>query len=176
MGVQDRVKSLFTKENRTKLLIVGAVLGIALLLLADLIPQQLNNDDEQLGSSDEYVVALENKLKSLISNINGAGDAKVMITLETNGKSVYANSEKSSSNSNKDKDGSEQSSQSLEKEVTVIESGGSDEPLIISEIMPEIKGVVIVCKGAADPLIREKIVMAVRTALSVSAADVFVTY
>lgn len=99
-----------------------------------------------------------------------------MITLETNGKSVYANSEKSSSNSNKDKDGSEQSSQSSEKEVTVIESGGSDEPLIISEIMPEIKGVVIVCRGAADPLIREKIVMAVRTALSVSAADVFVTY
>lgn len=176
MNLQEKLKALLKKENRTKLLIVAAALGILLLLIADAVPITSGGDTAQKAANAQYAAELEERLKVIISSIDGAGKASVMITLESNGKSIYANSEKSSSDSSIEKNGSQQSSATNEKEVTVIDSGSGDTPILVSELLPEIKGVVIVCKGAADPLVRERIVMTVRTALNISAANVYVTY
>lgn len=58
--------------------------------------------------------------------------------------------------------------------ILVKESDGSQKALAVTEISPEIRGVVVVCGGSSDPELQQKIIDAVTTALQISSARVCV--
>ena len=53
--------------------------------------------DEDISGTpyEQYAENIEEKLSALISQIDGAGEAKVMVTLECSDESVYAREQKS---------------------------------------------------------------------------------
>lgn len=158
------------RKQRSALLVVAA-LAAALLFFWDALPRS----GTQTVSVQEYQTMLENKLKQTVESISGAGDATVIITLKGSFQSVYASSDRQSSTLEASGDRTSRQNSS-ESDPVIIGRSGGDSPLLVTEIYPDINGVVVVCRGARDEAVRERIVLAVKAALGISAADVYVTY
>ncbi len=151
------------------LALAGALLGLLLLILPTAgSPKKAK---EQSGDSQQdYASQLAAELEELISLIDGAGDTKVMLTLESGVENVFA--EESKSSGGDDFSGGRASS---ETSVTVIETEDGDSAIVRKQLEPVIKGVAIVCEGGNTVRVRESIVSAVSTVLGISSSRVSVT-
>ena len=90
--------------------------------------------------------ALEEKLAATLSNIQGAGQVEVMLTVESGMKRVLA------------QDASlEQEESAVRREAqTVIVSSGSgiQETVLLQQIYPQFQGALVVAAGGDDPAVR----------------------
>lgn len=123
-----------------------------------------NNDakfDYTYTSSLEYARSLERKVEELLSKIKGAKDAKVMVRLEGSLELILA--EKIDEKNNSTTNGSSTNSYiTTVTEPIILTSGNISTPLVLTEKLPEVKGVVVVCKGAHDVMVKMDIINAVR--------------
>jgi len=53
-------------------------------------------------------------------------------------------------------------------------SDGTQQPIAVTEVQPIVKGVVVVCDGGDNPLIQQKVIQAVTTALDITSTRVCV--
>lgn len=155
---------------------VGFV-GIFLLVLSEYVPQNENPTEEETKTLTEYTYAeeIEKKLTDIVSSINGAGRAKVMVTLENGVESVYAKDEKyenekrSSSENN-----SAQNEKTLgEQEYILLDDGAGG--LVIKVIQPKIRGVAVVCEGGDSVYVQQRITETVSAVLDINSSRISVT-
>ena len=153
------------------LLIAGA--GIILILCSDGFGAKETEEkktatevDKDIGldvnNSEEYAEALENKLEKLIENIDGAGDAQVMITIKsTSIKEVLTEDSVSEKELNEaDSSGGSRESYEVSKDERVVlnEEGNSvKSPFVVSETNPKVEGVAVIVQGGDSPIVKEKI-------------------
>ncbi len=121
--------------------------------------------------TDTDASQVEEKLGQTLSAINGAGKVEVMITYESGPEIVPAvNQDRQSTDTQEDATSGGQRSNATvnesQKTVTVQGAEGS-EPLIIKELNPEVRGVVIVAEGAGDLAVRMDLMRAAQTVLNV---------
>ena len=173
MNEEKEKRGLFFKapDRWKNLIIIGGLIGIALIFLSSYFPSGSGGSgsaEETLDkiSAQEYTSQLEENLIQIISHIDGAGEAKVMITLKTGVETKYATQEKSST---------ESSGTSEISYITVRDANGSERALAVTEVQPTVKGVVVVCPGGEEPVVQQRIISAVTTALDISSKRVFVT-
>ncbi len=159
----------------TLLCLLGAV-GVVLIFLSSLLPSGGQGEEVKAAEADgqsaeEYAAYLEEKLRRVVTSITGEDSPEVLVTLESGRRLLYATDEAVDSQSE------EQDSREERKTTHVLlkTSDGAQQALTVTEIQPEVKGVVIVSSRAGEPVIREKLTDAVRTALDISAARVCVT-
>lgn len=199
MDFFSRLKEMLKKFNIQKLnlnsklatnLIVILAIGIGIILISDFY-SDLNRSDSvqekepsatgqtQKKEESDYVRNLENQLSAVLSQIGGAGKVSVMITLKTGTEIIPAKDETISDKTTNEKDTeggtriiNEQNTS--DKVVFMNEQGGASEPLVLKEINPQIKGVIIVAEGAKDPKVKLKLTEAVQTVLDVPAYRVSV--
>lgn len=203
MRLLDWLKDKLKKENLSKLnlskkttanLLIVFCLGLALVLIADFYidmragrtaEDDINNEGTQIetGTDDNtapnYVRSLENDLSSILSKIQGAGRVSVMITLKSGTEIIPAKDESISDKVTNEKDTSGgtrviNEKTTDDKVVFTAAQGGNSKPLIIKEINPEIKGVIVVAEGAKDSKVKLKISQAVQTVLDIPAYRVTV--
>jgi len=164
-----------TKLN-PKLLLVAALLvsGMAVLMLSELTPKKepVSAPVETSRISDvyEYEERLENRLISIISAIEGAGETRVMVTLESGSEDVYLNN--SDYGENIDPDG--ENSYEKKDEYVIIDGSSGQGGIIIRRAEPKIRGVAVVCVGAGSEKVRAQIIEAVTALLDISSARVSV--
>ena len=171
-------KSLGTKilphplKKHAKRLLFAGLAGIALILLSGLFAgeEQEQVKETQL-TAEQYTQMLEDNLRKTVQEIVG-GKPSVMVTLETGVEYVYANEEKADSNEDTAK---QQKKDSSEKKVVVVNSDSGEIPLTVTQIMPTVKGVVIVCNGGGDETVQAIIKNTVTTALAIDGSKVCVT-
>ena len=114
----------------------------------------------------------------MLSSIRGAGKVKVMITYDTSSRLVPAMSTDVQSGTTENRGtGSESITQTRtesSRPATVSTSGGA-ETIVLTEIEPTIRGVIVIAEGAADVSVRLKLQNAVITVLGITAEriDVF---
>ena len=157
-------------------ILIGRIADIALIFLSSLFSGQgqteeiKSNTGQQVVSAQDYALSLQEELSALISQIEGAGEAQVLVTLERSAEQVYATEGRSSARA--ESGGSDE-----EEETTYFSvrgSDGSEQALPVTEVQPVIRGVVIVCPGGGNPAVAERITRAVTTALDLSSARVCV--
>lgn len=178
------IKSSFSKllkdDKIKKLIVILGLVGIALIFISNFISTDKKTDEEQPSDSaqasyqslDEYKSSTEKSLSSIISKIDGAGRTEVFLTLENGNEKVYAVNQKQNSSS----DSSGGSSESLESEYySIRNSDGSEDGMLLKVIEPEIRGVVVVCDGGDDSIIKERVLEAVTKALNISSARVCIS-
>jgi len=183
----------FSKKTTANLIIVFC-LGLALILIADFYRDiRANRTSEEgifgestqadIGTSDnnasDYVRRLETDLSSILSKIQDAGRVSVMITLECGAEIIPAKDESTSEKVTNEKDTSGgtriiNEKTTDDKVVFTAAQGGNSKPLIIKEINPEVKGVIVVAEGAKDSKVKLKISRAVQTVLDIPAYKVTV--
>lgn len=168
------------EQNGKNFIVFLGIAGILLILFSDLSSCEKKEtqkaDAEFQSVQGDYGQHLESQLSSIISSISGVGEARVMVTLSGSGEYVYVNQEKKSVDTSNDLD-SKRSSESVETSASpvIISAGGGEQALIRSEKMPSVKGVVVVCEGGGDPVVRQRVISAVTTALDISSQKVCIT-
>lgn len=198
MKILEWIKEKLGIENNRKLynnllmlLFMGIVLVIVSNFYKDITYKNKNAAEENNGfnnqgsvtykSNDEYFYKekLEEELAGILSKIAGVGKVSVMITYES-GKELVTQKDKSITDKvtdEKDNAGGTRiinESSVSEKTVMVNQQGGSSEPLIVKEINPQIRGVIVVAEGAWDSKVKRKISQAVQTVFDIPAYRVTV--
>ena len=179
------IRKLFLKENIKKLIIISGLISIGLIFISNLLGtkpskgKKMENKDVQL-SSGEYVRGLEENIKSIVSSIDGAGESKVLITLESSVQNIYAIEQKKNNEATEDRENDavskkKQTNDLETRYIKIKDENGAERALSLTQIQPTIKGVVIVCSGGNNPIIKEKITNAVKTALNITSKRVYVT-
>lgn len=165
------LKSLFSGENGRKILIFGAAAVMILLLLSTVTGGGKKTSYEQNAITEdasEIERSLEQRLEKLLEKIDGVGSVNVMVTLDRTSQQLYAKDEKTDQRSS---DGTENTA----RETEVVLAGSSKEPLRAGVVQPKVRGAAVVCSGAGDPIVREKVTNAVAKALNIGVSKVYVT-
>ncbi len=169
MERHSRLMELLGSDKARKIIIAAGIILILLLFFSTLSfggEKAENITPEEDPAKIE--LALEQRLERLISSIDGAGSAVVMVTLETTSERVYAEETRSETSM-----GTDTENRSSEKSVATAGSG--KDALEKSIIQPKVRGVAVVCAGAADPVIKEKVTKAVSGVLNIGVSQVCVT-
>ncbi len=148
-----------------RLAVIGAV-GAVLVLLSNAVTPTKDNPPPDVTA--DYVASLEVRMADMIMSIQGAGKASVMITLENTVEYVYANEEKTNSDRSQSDSGDVSSRDDSQKTVVTVDAQDGKQGLLVTEIQPTVRGVVVVCEGAANEAVAARVMCAVKTALNIT--------
>lgn len=160
----NKIKDIFKCDKKLFFIFVIAIVGIILLLFSELTDGGVEEkDSEVLHSNEDYAAMIEGKLSEIVSSVDGAGKAEVMVTIETGEENVFARQVKTDEEKNDNK-----TSSNYEYEYIVIKSGSSTENgMLLKVIEPNIRGVAIVCDGGDNAAVRENIINIVSAVLDI---------
>ena len=168
-------KYLDKLKKNPKLIVIIGLIGVALIFLSEFLPVSNSSSQKNLSSkatTEEYCEGLENQLSEQISEVVG-GKVNVMLTLETGVEYVYASEAKN--NESEIEDGVRENNKKKQKEkqnqnnyILYKDENGNEVPLVITEIMPNIKGVVVSCENGENEAVKAIIKNLVKTALNIS--------
>ena len=159
---------IFKTQDKSKVtfIIVSILLAGTILTVISGFPQSQN---VETGKSrlDIYLNETENRLKKTISGISGAGKTEIFITTENTFETIYASNASI---------GESASGKTTQKSLAYSSgSSYSSEPVVVKELCPDIKGVLIVCEGGNNSKIKDEIINSVSIALGISKSKIYVT-
>lgn len=128
---------------KSGMILLLGLAGILLLSFSSFLPQK-EVDTVQEVSKDQtaWVATQEQKLESMIGQLEGAGGTKVMITLESDAETVYATDTRTDANTT--------------QQSHVLVSGQSA-GLVETVWMPQVQGVAVLCQGADIVAVQQKV-------------------
>lgn len=183
--LQEFIKKFPLTKNQQNIILILGISGIAMIFISGLItPKKEKNISCNCSKIETSMTAkkksLEESLENIVSGINGAGKAKVLITFEGTPETVYATEEKKNNEASEDKSEGDitrkkESNDSEKRFITVKDSDGGEKALAVTELEPKIKGAVVICPGADDPIVKNRITEAVTTALNINSNRVCIT-
>ena len=177
MVLPERLKDFLLSDKGRRIMIAAALVIMLLLLLSTVScgGKGSSGIDAQQKPTEDFSrleQELEQRLEKLISEIDGAGKVSVMVTIDTSSQRVYDRNEKTE---NSQQSGGDTLHESYERQTEVVLAGSSKEPLEIATVQPRVRGAAVVCSGAADPVVRERVANTVAKALNIGISRVYVT-
>lgn len=156
----ELIKTYVNKIPENKRPLVLLIIGVAILFLVFIT--DISPDKETVTVTEDseitYVNEVEEKLSDIVSAIHGAGETKVMVTLDTTEENVYAT------------DINEKN-----YEYVVIKTNSDEGGLLLKIIQPKIRGVAIVCEGGDSYKVKTDILNAVCSVLDISSSRVSIS-
>lgn len=149
-------------------------IGIFLIFISEFnFPENNNKEKDSTQESvypNEYCNSLEEKVKEIVQSIDGAGRAKVMITLSETTEYIYATNDKIVR-----KDTDKTNDTNRQNDYVIIDSNNKDTGLSLKTIEPKVRGVAIVCEGGDDIKVQSQIYSAVGAVLNVSTSRISIS-
>ncbi len=121
----EKVKKLFDSEKTRRIIVMVGLIGIALIFISSYIDFGSSSDNAKEGefSVKTYSTEIEEDLQSVITQIEGAGETKVLLTMENSVEYVYLD----------DSTTKTKEIEPLIRGVLVVCEGG-DEPVVVGRI------------------------------------------
>ncbi len=154
MNKEEFVKKLKNKNNL--LILVILIIGIVFMAAS-------NGDTDKKDASPKDTdtqISEEERLEEILSKIDGVGEVSVMVTYYSGTEKSIAYEVKKSTVTREDK--SEQS-----EDAKAVTADG--EPMVVKEVYPEVKGVIVTAQGAGSASVKSALSEAVMAALGVPA-------
>ena len=130
--------------------------------------KQLAMTDNSFSTSINDSENLEQKLESILSQIQGVGEVQVFINYSESSETVamYNENTKTSTTEETDTSGGTRKVESIDsqKELVYQEENGEKTPIIQKTVQPKIEGAIITAKGASNATVKTNIVQAVEAA------------
>ncbi|SDD54544.1 stage III sporulation protein AG [Terribacillus halophilus] len=182
------------KPTKLGYLVIVGLLGALLLLVSGLFteqtekggqtPQQKQDtvtekteetfakkESDTSASSADLEAAYEQDLVGLLEKIKGVSEVEVMVNLNSTHQKIY---EKNliigqQTSEETDQNGGERvvEDENEEQQVVLVRQGDQEVPLLVETRKPEVRGVLVVAKGADQATVREWVVEAVSRVLDV---------
>lgn len=130
--------------------------------------KQLAMTDNSPSTNINESQNLEQKLESILSQIQGVGEVQVFINYSESSETVamYNENTKTSTTEETDTSGGTRKVESTDsqKELVYQEENGEKTPIIQKTVQPKIEGAIITAKGASNATVKTNIVQAVEAA------------
>ena len=151
MNKEEIIKIFKNKNNRLICLIL--IIGVVLMVAAG----GHDRKKEAVSTANEIAVEDEEKrLADILSQIDGAGEVSVMIT-------YYSSTEKDIAYETKIASRGDKSETSEDKKAVMTDG----EPMVVKEVYPQVKGVIVTAQGAGNTAVKAAISEAVSASLDV---------
>ena len=175
-----RIFSVFKNDKSGKWIFYIGIAGIAAILISTIWPGGDSNAGaiypqySELTSKERHTQMLEERVTHIVESITG-GPAEVMITLQSSAEYIFANEIRQSEDITQTAGAQTNKRGQTEERFIIIDTpNGGQRALIVTELSPRIKGVVVVSHGGNDPDMQERITNAVTTALDITSRRVSV--
>ena len=138
-----------------------------------------NNETVQVNSNSESTEGLENKLKNILSKIQGVGEVEVCLNYSESSEVVAMYNENSTTSTTEETDdtgGTRKVEETdTQKDVIFGEDNGTKTPITAKVVNPKIEGAIITAKGANNAEVKNNIIQAVEavTGLATHKIQVF---
>ena len=178
-GITERLKD----KKAARILVVVGIAGMLLIMLSGVCGGSAEKAQPTgavpINKDEEYRLTIENRLTDMVRGISGDPDAAVLVTLETGIQYIYANETKQNIDRTEDNQG-ENRTKTTEKDLSeqkliIIDGGSGEHALLMTEVAPAIKGVVVACAGGDSEYTQSAVISAVTTALDITDKRVCVT-
>ena len=150
---------IMKKDKKVFYAVVTGLIGMLLILFSDFSADENKtvsyDENSQIYTSEQ----LEKQLERFVGRIEGAGQTKVMITFESSQEKIYAKNTK---------EVLKQDYSEYSKEYILIDSGAEESGLVEYTVYPKIRGVAIICSGADNPIVKQRIVTSISALFSLS--------
>ena len=162
---KKRLDGLFQQYKYVLLVILA---GVVLLLLPPLWQKDgAEESGAEYTASQEEAGAdstddLERRLKEALTQIQGVGEANVILTLKSGPQKILAQDSDTSI--------SERGTESNVSSVILSRGSGQEDAIVIQQLSPQYQGALVICSGGDDPEVRLQLVEAV-SALTGLGAD-----
>ncbi|MBQ6885156.1 MAG: hypothetical protein IJN56_05405 [Clostridia bacterium] len=173
--MNEKIKQII---QTPKVLIIVGVCGILLIFISSLFSSDDNTKNAKAidtYDTQQYCKLLENDIKSIVTGITGDRKPTVVITLESGIRYSYVSAEETDTSSSTGNTNDQLSESKKQSYITVKTTDGGEQPLIVTEIMPQIRGVAIICSGGNSEAVAEKIKNAVTAALNITSKRVYIS-
>ncbi|WP_129597775.1 sporulation stage III protein AG [Anaerophilus nitritogenes] len=189
MKMFNPIKEYLQNHNHKKiiynLLMIIIVCIIGLITWDTLFPIKNSNKNQDISiqntkeediSQNNYQDTAQVQLKQILGQIKGVGEVEVMVTYEASTEVVPASNITKSTQITEEKDaqGGTRTTTQDDSSQNMVMSGQNDKLIVIKEIKPQIRGVVVVAEGAGDIMIKTALIEAVQTIFQVPAHKVMV--
>ncbi len=146
-GAQRWIQSL--GQYRTVLLVLVA--GILLLMMPGGEEQKTRRENPQTAEQTQWLdlEAFEKRMAQALSDIEGAGETSVVLTLKSGSRRILAQ--------DIERDGTRSSTSA----VTLGRGSSGEETVVLQTLGPEYQGALVICPGGEDPQVRLRITAAV---------------
>jgi stage III sporulation protein AG len=153
VNIMKQINKIFMNKNVTTVLYVIVVIGIVLMLFPKSQNVTKTEQTEKAEDTDtaQSVHSLERRLEQLLSMSEGAGRVKVMLTYKDNGSVILAE------DSTDDESTGDNTRVSRQSNVVL---NGENMPVVLSEVSPQIEGVVIVAEGGGNIEVKNSLIKA----------------
>ena len=163
---------------KQKYIYILLALGV-LLLISSFIPEKKTpTDSDTTYTSEQYINDTESKLENILSKMLGSKNINVMITLNNSVENVFADTTKVNTditeNSGSNDTKTEQKDSKENQYIIITDENGNEQALILTQVMPQIRGVLVVCPNGNNTVIKEMVKSAVVTVLDISSKKVCV--
>ena len=163
------------KNKKNSFLLLILLLGIILMFAGPLLsaPQKTAVTNEEIEDHPRDIKSetdLGRALEQILEHIDGISDVHVFINYAGTKEGVYARSHDESTRTTleEDREGGTREIEEInrrEEQVLLRDGGGGEAALLLKEIMPEIKGVMVVARGAENIYLRLEVVRGVQSVL-----------
>lgn len=170
-------------DKTLKIFVIVGIIGIALIFISSFFSGDKKTKQtketklsEEILTNEEYEEKLEKEVSELVNNIEGVGEARVMVTLLSGVEYVYVTEENIDTDKTNTAEQTVAQRQSLEQKTILIDDdNGRKKALLKTTLEPTVKGAVIVCEGGDDIIVKQRVTEAVTTALNISSTRICVT-
>ena len=182
----EKLKGL-TKDKKGRRgienLVIFLILGVIIIIVASSF---FSGDEKETGKEVKAqetialtsnkpaneLLELESRLEQILSEIEGAGHVKVMVSGVSDGEVVHAYNqiEESSLQEERNETGIINKTDEIRREQEIVfTEGNSGEsiPVVIKKLEPEIRGVIVVADGAGSSIVKQNIRGAVEALLGI---------
>lgn len=163
-----------------KVLIYLGIAGIMLIFVSSFLPETEESSgtiQKHTMTSYEYCEWLEGKIAATVDEITGGKHSSVLVTLETGVEYIYATEQKTDNENTGDDSGGKfsESGSTAETYITVKDENGNESAVVLTELIPKVRGVSVVCEGGQRAEVQQAVILAVSTALNISEKDISVS-
>lgn len=172
---KDKTKNILKKEN----MIVIILIGVLLLVIAipvnpkkskteeikqqpEDIDQSFTDNSVEENTDQTYVEDLELRVEDILSSMEGVGNVKVMITLQSSQETIVEKDMPTSRSNISEIDGSggNRNTNEMDSQETTVyttNQNGDKIPYVIKIKEPEIEGVTVVAQGGDNAVVQKNI-------------------
>lgn len=174
------LEEILQSKKFVKYAIIVGLLGIAAILLSEVVSSEKSTETQASQTVEmRFIEESQKAAQELIENITGDKNAKVYITLSSGMEYIYA-TEKTTDTGLKENKSSGQAynnetSDKTEETYIIINTGSGEQPLLLSSVAPEIKGVAVVCNSGYDEFYSAQISKALSTLFDISEKDISIS-
>ncbi|WP_340386712.1 stage III sporulation protein AG [Paenibacillus sp. FSL E2-0151] len=133
----------------------------------------IQSDPSEQNPFQAIEIAFEDKIKVVLENIVGVGTVDVMVTVDSTEELVVQRNVKDSQQLTEETDASggkrHMTQYTRDGEIITYEIAGDQTPIVTKKLKPQIRGVLVVARGAENKVVKDLITDAVEKGLNVAA-------